>query len=334
VRSRDNLRRFTLAALASLAMSAGAVGCGRCGSSSSTTGADAAPASASASAAPAAAPAGDPAGAALPVEDVPEIRDTGRGRATAALRAVLQAYGIAFDAATIERECKVDDEGASIDDLEDVAVKYGLSAGSVIAPAEHVLLPAARMLPAVVIVDTADDEEEFVVAWRLEGDRVQVMDPREGRKWVSRADLQKSLYVHEMKMPADEYQAALSAPAFGDALRARMAALGADAEAARSLLDRAAAVPGTRGLGALDASLRALEAGGAVDAGGAVNAGDRLSATFACALDKRCEGVDPIPPEMWSVQPAADGEVQVRGAVLLAIAGRSSAPAAPEAPTP
>ncbi len=60
--------------------------------------------------------------------------------------------------------------------------KYGLSAGSVIVPAEHVLLPEARMLPAIVIVDTADDEEEFVVAWRLDGDRVQVMDPREGRR--------------------------------------------------------------------------------------------------------------------------------------------------------
>ena len=35
----------------------------------------------------------------LPVADVPEVRDTGDGRATAALRAVLQAYGIAFDAA-------------------------------------------------------------------------------------------------------------------------------------------------------------------------------------------------------------------------------------------
>src|SRR5262249_5313154 len=129
----------------------------------------------------------------LPVPDVPEVRDTGDGRATAALRAVLRAYGIAFNDAPLLRDCKVGDEGASIDDLEDVAVKYGLEAGSIIAPVEHVLLPEARMLPALVVVDAPEDEQDFVVVWRLEGDRVQVMDPREGRSWVARADLQKRL---------------------------------------------------------------------------------------------------------------------------------------------
>jgi ABC-type bacteriocin/lantibiotic exporter with double-glycine peptidase domain len=111
------------------------------------------------------------------VADVPEIRDEGDGRATTALRAVLLAYGISFDADALLRECNVDDDGASIDDLEDVAVKYGLEAGSVIAPVEHVLLPEAKMLPAIVVLDSADDEQDFAVAWRLDGDRVLVMDP-------------------------------------------------------------------------------------------------------------------------------------------------------------
>src|SRR6185312_9172790 len=115
-------------------------------------------------------------------------------------------YGIPFDAAKLMEECKVDDDGASIDDLEDVAVKYGLSAGSVIAPVEHVLLPEARMLPAVVVVDGADDDQDFAVAWRLDGDRVEVMDPREGRLWMPRAELSKHLHVHEMTMPADEWR--------------------------------------------------------------------------------------------------------------------------------
>jgi predicted double-glycine peptidase len=329
------VRWVALAALAS------AVGCGRCGASSGQSSGAAPATSVEGSAAPSAGTPGQAApalpGAELPVADVPEVRDTGTGRATAALRAVLQAYGIAFDAATLERECKVDDDGASVDDLEDVAVKYGLEAGSVIAPAEHVLLPEAKMLPAIVIVDTADDEEEFVVAWRLDGDRVQVMDPREGRRWMDRAELQKQLYVHEMVMPAEEYQAAMAAPSFGDALRARMTALGGDAAAGQALFGKAAAVGGTRGLGALDAAIRLLAVGTPGPETAAL-----LPAAYACALEGHCEGVTPIAPKMWSVQPApngADGEAQVkvRGAVLLAIAGRAKpaepgegAPAKPE----
>jgi predicted double-glycine peptidase len=274
------------------------------------------------------------------VLDVPEVRDADEGRATAALRAVLRAYGISFDDAAILRECKVDDEGASIDDLEDVAVKYGLEAGSVIVPLEHVLLPEARMLPAVVVVDAPEEEQDFVVVWRLDGDRVQVMDPREGRSWVARADLQKRLHVHEMAMPLDEYREAMAQPAFGDAILARARALGVPAEVARSLLDKASADPGWRGLGALDAAIRRVAVAPAPDVGGDAGASPAalLPVTFACAFERRCEGTAPVAPALWSVQPAPNGpqgeaQVKVRGAVLLAVAGRAAPTPAP-APSP
>jgi hypothetical protein len=323
----SKLRSVVLAAVACLA------GCQRCSSAPGQV--DSRPrAAGSSSAAPSvgveAPAAASASGVARASEaDVPEIVDTGRGRATAALRAVLKAYGIAFEAATIERECKVDDDGASLDDIEDVAVKYGIDAGTVIVPAEHVLLSQPKMLPAIVVVDAPDDEQEFVVAWRLDGDRVQIMDPREGRRWILRAELQKRLHIHAMSMPLDEYRAAIGAPDFSDALQARMTALGegrVGSSAPRALLDRAAADPGVRGLGALDAAIRAIEAD-PPDAG--VDA--KLSALFLCASEKRCEGVSPIPPSLWSVQPAPPGpdgeaQVQVRGAVLLAIEGPKSAP--------
>jgi hypothetical protein len=320
VATASKLRALGLATLL------GMVGCQRCsrtpaGSSSGASVDDRTSTASTAGAAEAPAPAVE---GTLPVLDVPEVRDTEEGRATAALRAVLRAYGIAFDDAAILRECKVDDEGASIDDLEDVAVKYGLEAGSVIVPVEHVLLSEARMLPAVVVVDALEDEQDFVVVWRLDGDRVQVMDPREGRSWVARADLQKRLHIHEMAMPLDEYREAMAQPAFGDALVGRARALGVPAEAARSLLDKASADPGFRGLGALDAAIRKLAAASPEDGG--ASAGALLPATFACAFEKRCEGVAPVAPALWSVQAAPNGpqgeaQVKVRGAVLLAIAG-------------
>lgn len=323
------IRRLPLLALALLA---GALGCQRCGGGSAP-GSSTAPATSASTATASAAPAAvtsDPS-AALPVLDVPEVKDTGDGRATAALRAVLSAYGIPFDAAALIEECKVDEEGASIDDLEDVAVKYGLSAGSVIAPVEHVLLPDARILPAVVVVDSTDDEPDFVVAWRLDGDRVQVMDPREGRAWTTRADLEKRLHVHEMTMPADEYREAMAAPSVADAFVARAAAAGVDAAATRALLERAAADPGWRGFAALDAAIRKLATSPGGDGGAS-----SLAAIFACAYEKRCEGVQPVPAALWSAQAAPrgpQGEVQVklRGALLLAIAGRDTPAGAPDA---
>jgi hypothetical protein len=315
VAATPHLRGLAILAL----VGALAAGCGRCGSSAAKSGDGGADDAATVAATGTEAP-----DAELPAEP-PEVKDTGSGRATAALRSVLKAYGIGYDDAALTRECNVDDDGASIDDLEDVAVKYGLEAGSVIVPAEHVLLPEAKMLPAIVIVDGDEDSQDFVVAWRLDGDRVLLMHPEDGVKWAPRADVAKSLHEHEMAMPLDEYREALAAPAYLDALVARAVALGVDAASARALVDRAAADPGWRGLGAVDATIRRL-----VERGGAVTK-EAFEATYGCAFEKRCDGVEPIPLALWSAGPApksAQGEAQVRvrGAVLIAIAGRALRP--------
>jgi ATP-binding cassette subfamily B protein len=88
------------------------------------------------------------------------------------------AYGIAFDTATLDRECKVDEEGASVDDLEEVAKKYGIDAEQVMIFPEHVLLPAAKQLPAILIVKPPTATLQFWLAWRAAGDRVR--QPRAG----------------------------------------------------------------------------------------------------------------------------------------------------------
>ena len=310
-------------------------GCGSCGGASAAGASDAAP-SASAegpagSASPVASASAPPAGSTGPFTpplDVPQILDLGSGRATAALRAALQAYGLPFDPATLERDCKVDEEGASLDDLEGAAGKYGLEAGLIIVPAEHLLLPEANMLPAIVIVQAPGDEEELLLVWRLDGDRVQVMSPRVGRRWLSRAELQKSLYVHETELPASVYREVMGEPAFGLALRARMTARGVDGAAAQALVARAAADPGWHGFAALDAAVRKVESE-SVDGGVDAGAGARLSALLACAMEKKCVGVPPIPADLWSMQEGAKGpkgeaQIKVQGTVLLAIAGRAA----------
>jgi hypothetical protein len=224
----------------------------------------------------------------------------------------------------VERDCKVDDDGASIDDLEDAAVKYGLDAAQIIVPAEHVLVPEARMLPAIVVADGTDDDQDFIVAWRLDGDRVEVMSPADGRSWVPRADLQKNLHLHEMTMEADDLRAAMGSQPFRDALRVRMEALGTPRAQAEALVEQAAADPGYRGLAALDAALRQLEADPARAAG---DAPARLAKSFVCSSGGACEGVEPVPAALWWARPtlkSPDGaaQVQVRGVVMVAISGR------------
>jgi ATP-binding cassette subfamily B protein len=279
-----------------------------------------------ASAAPSAAPDASAPDASAPLPELVEVRDTGNGRATAALRAALSAYGIPFDAATLERECKVDDDGASIDDLEDVADKYGLEAEQIIVPREHVLMPDARLLPAILILDGAEEAREFVLAWRLDGDRVEIMSPVDGRKWVDRADVQRGLYLHEMPVSPEDWQETSTSPEFRDALRVRMVALGVERAAAQALLDKAGADTTWRGIGALEAAIRQLEADPSKAAG---DPRARLAAASECAFEKResC-GLDPIPAALWSVQPAPRApegdQVLVRGAVMLAITGRRS----------
>ena len=310
---------------------AGIVGCGQCGASSSATTSGAVPsASVAASSAPSADAAAPDAAAPLPelveVKEDTEVKGNSNGRATAALRAALSSYGLPFDAATLERDCKVDDDGASIDDLEDAAEKYGLDAAQIIVPREHVLMPDARMLPAILILDGAEEAREFVLAWRLDGDRVEIMSPVDGRRWVDRADVQRGLYLHEMPMSPEDWQETSASPEFRDALRVRMVALGVERAAAQALLDKAGADTTWRSIGALDAAIRQLEADPSKAAG---DPRARLVAASECAFEKRDScGLDPIPAALWSVQPAPrapEGEqVLVRGAVMLAISGRRS----------
>lgn len=304
-------------------------GCSRCSGSSGAPDASAPSASSSSAAAPP--PENVPSH--LPVPDPPEVKDTGKGRATAALRSLLQAYGIPFDAATVEQECKVDEDGASLDDVEEVAEKYGLDASQVILPPEHAFF--SSMLPAIVVVEEPDESLSFVLAWRRDGERVEIMDPAEGRRWIARSELENGLYLHDMKVDATAFRKTMGAPAFHSALRSRMADLGVTPEDAGELIVRASADLGLGGFAALDASIRQL----ALDSEGRQgDPGKKLTALVACASGKpgtSCEGVERVPDELWTVVPKPGPEVDVTGIVMVTVAGKKKpAPPGDEKPAP
>jgi Peptidase C39 family len=289
-------------------------GCQCGGGSTSASGGPAA----SASAAPAPAP--ERADAA---PRFPEVRDVGAGRATAALRSALGGYGIEFDAAALAQACKVGQDGASIDDLEEAARARGLDVTQTLVPPEHVLTGGARLLPAIAVLEGAIGARDFVLLVRVDGDKVEVMDPRDGLGRRPRVEISHRLHPHEMRVSATAFRETVRSDSFAAALRDRMAALGLQAAASTSWVERAGAAPGYRGLAALDAALRRAEGDPPRDAGAA------LEAALACAVDRRCASGEAEPAaRFWSVRPTddagpADAEVTMRGTVLLSIAGRA-----------
>jgi ATP-binding cassette subfamily B protein len=73
----------------------------------------------------------------------------------AALTCLLEGFGIPVSYGRLREACQTDVDGTSIDTLEEVAVQLGLDAEQVMVPVDHLLLPEANALPAIVVVRLA-----------------------------------------------------------------------------------------------------------------------------------------------------------------------------------
>src|SRR5437667_4085916 len=115
---------------------------------------------------------------------VPEVVQTSAmDCGPASLKCLLEGFGIPVSYGRLREACQTDVDGTSIDTIEDAATQLGLDAEQVMVPVDHLLVPAARLLPAVVVVRLPAGDMHFVVAWRRHGLLVQVMDPATGRRW-------------------------------------------------------------------------------------------------------------------------------------------------------
>lgn len=252
---------------------------------------------------------------------VPEVVQTSNmDCGPASLKALLAGFGIEASYGRLREACQTEVDGTSIDTLEDVAGQLGLDAEQVLTPPDHVLLPEAEALPAIVVVRQPNGETHFVVAWRRVGPWVQVMDPAIGRRWVPVARFLADLYVHAMPVPAAAFADWVASEEFDGALARRLAAIGC-ARDGRALL---ATASGHRDRAALDAAVRF--AASVVRSGG-VAPGREASAVLTVAYeDARARGDEAIAKTFWTALPAPpsdDGEEQVlmRGAVLVRVAG-------------
>ena len=259
---------------------------------------------------------------------VPEVVQTSAmDCGPAALKCLAEGFGIPVSYGRLREACQTDVDGTSIDTMEEVAVQLGLDAEQIMAPADFVLLPEAKLLPAIAVVLRANKTTHFVVAWRSHGGLLQVMDPAIGRQWQAKAQFASSLYVHTLPVPAKGWREWAESEKFTLPLRRKLDDLGISGKAAKRFVQAALDVPGWRGLARLEAGTRSLSA---IVRSGAVRQGSEARRVLERLIERASqdpkEGSGVIPPIYWSAWPAPpeDGEEQVffKGAVLVHVKGR------------
>ncbi|HMR67912.1 MAG TPA: cysteine peptidase family C39 domain-containing protein, partial [Anaerolineae bacterium] len=249
----------------------------------------------------------------------------------ATLKCILEGFGIPVSYGRLREACQTDVDGTSIDTMEEVANQLGLEAEQTMVPEDHLLLPEAETLPAIVITTNPNGLTHFVVVWRIHGPFIQVMDPAVGRRWLTKPRFLRDLFIHTMPFPAAAWRAWAGTRGFGDPLLRRMLRLELPEPVATRLLETALADESWRGLAALDAATRLVTS--LVQANGLLPGpeAERLLAKFFDQTQADPAGATRLIPEpYWTVRPgpvepaaetdADEGEdelILLRGAVLV-----------------
>jgi ATP-binding cassette subfamily B protein len=236
----------------------------------------------------------------------------------AALKCLLEGFGAKVSYGRLREACQTGLDGTSIDTMETVANQLGLEAEQIMLPVDHLLLPEAKALPAIVVVTLANGLTHFVVVWRRFGNWLQVMDPAVGRRWISCTQFDGEVYSHSMAVDAADWREFAVSDDFQLALRARWRGLGIRETERARLTEEFVSQEGWRGLAALDAGTRLLTS--LARAGGLP--GKRQ---IPGLLKRLCSQPTLIPRRCWTVVEGADEQVLMRGAVLVRVKGKRTA---------
>jgi ATP-binding cassette subfamily B protein len=243
------------------------------------------------------------------------------------LASLFQGFGVNASYGRLREACQTGVDGTSINALEDVANLLGLEVEQSLVPVDHLLLPGAAALPAIVVVRRADGATHFVVVWSCLGPLVQIMDPEMGRRWVGRQALLNQVYAHGAVLPAEVCRDLALSEEFLRPLAERLAALGLPGGGAR-YLERAAAAGDWRTVATLDACTRAARS---MQRTGVPRGGRAVAAVLDHMLEQ-CADAAPgaselVPAAYWTMLPAGDAsqdeeQVIFRGAVIVRVLGR------------
>nr|WP_228565701.1 ATP-binding cassette domain-containing protein [Myxococcus sp. CA018] len=236
----------------------------------------------------------------------------------ASLKSLFAGMGAELNYRVLREVCQTDVDGTSIVTLDEVANQLGLDAEEVMLPLDHVVVPEANALPAIIVTLSAGGRPHFVVLWNRVGPFIQVMDPAAGRHWTRISTLLSHLYQHTTSVPATGWREWAGSEEAVATFERRLLNLGATQ--ARALVARALEDPGYLPIARLDAACRASEA---MIRAGAVRRGRTAAGLLQSMIAKDDSGEVPIPAAYWSVRPnpEVEGEVSMTGAVLMRVRG-------------
>jgi len=249
----------------------------------------------------------------------------------AALQSLVEGFGLSVSYGRLREACQTGVDGTSISTMDEIARFLGLDTEEMMLPADHLLVAAARALPAIVVVRTPHGANHFVVIWSIAGPWIQVMDPAEGRHWISRSALIDRLYLHRASVPASVWRSWVAEPEFLATLDGRLAALDIARESRDRLCAAALASPGWQAMAALDAATRMTAS---MVRSGAISRGSPCLSLIERQVDGDDDGQYPLVlDEYRSTWPARSPEGRdepeelliVRGVVLVRARGRRGA---------
>ncbi|GEN09073.1 ABC-type multidrug transport system, ATPase and permease component [Myxococcus fulvus] len=255
------------------------------------------------------------------IPEVIQISATDCGPAS--LKSLFAGMGAELNYRVLREVCQTDVDGTSIVTLDEVANQLGLDSEQVMLPLDHVVVPEAKALPAIIVTLSAGGRPHFVVLWNRVGPFIQVMDPAAGRHWTRISTLLSHLYQHTTSVPEAGWREWAGSEEAVATFERRLLDLGATD--ARALVARALEDPGYLSIARLDAACRASEA---MIRAGAVRRGRTAAGLLQSMMAKDASGDVPIPAVYWSARPnpEVDGELSMTGAVLMRIRGWREAP--------
>jgi ABC-type bacteriocin/lantibiotic exporter with double-glycine peptidase domain len=245
----------------------------------------------------------------------------------AALKCLLEGFNIPASYERLREACQTSVDGTSIDVLETVAQQLGLAAEQVMLPKDHLWLPEARTLPALIVVRQPSGSSHFVVVWRRHGRWLQVMDPATGRHWIGCENFNRELFIHAIPVPAHAWREWVVTEEAIGLFESRLQVLGIPLKTRHELIERGKQDDSWEAMAKLDAAIRLVGRLVAMQGlGSGVQATRLLEALVVHGSGKHPDVRTMIPNAYWSVRqtPAAaeTEELTLRGAVLLRIRGR------------
>lgn len=252
----------------------------------------------------------------------------------AALKSVLEGFGVEVDYEALRERCQTDVDGTSLDHLAALARSYGLATDEMVVPLDSLLLAEADCLPAIGVVRAPNRAWHFVVVWRTSGPLVQLMDPSGGRRWMSKTAFLQGLPKFSTPITADRWRQWAATPDFIGPLVAKARRLGVRRTRAAALVAMAGEDSTWFSFAALDAAVRMathLANGRAVKGGSEVT---RLVERLFHAARANPDGArDILPPAFWwASRGATAGKLVVTGPLIVHFR-RAAAIAGAPAPT-